>query len=107
MGHVGRLVEDEMRFDDVLVAEREKVGGGFVHCVVPKVFGNVCHGSLFSHVFIGFAWHFGQKPVCVGVAYRTFVFVRFRLNLSRLWCGFARNTRETLNSVVFLSEHVR
>ena len=73
--HVGRVVEDEMRLDDVLVAEGEEVGGGFVHGVVPKVFGNVCHGSLFSHVFVGFArrtwgcfdwmaWHVRFCVVC-------------------------------------------
>lgn len=36
MRHVGRLIEDEIRLDDVFVAEGEEIGGGFVHRIVPK-----------------------------------------------------------------------
>ena len=49
MRHVGRLIEDEIRLDDVLVAEGEEIGGGFVHRVVPKILRNIRHGSPFSH----------------------------------------------------------
>ena len=49
MRHVGRLIEDEIRLDDVFVAEGEEIGGGFVHRIVPKILRNVRHGSPFSH----------------------------------------------------------
>ena len=33
---IGAVVEHEVRFDDVLVAEGEQIGGGFVDGVVPE-----------------------------------------------------------------------
>lgn len=59
MRHVGLVVEDEIRFDDVLVSEGEKIGGGLVHRVVPKILRNISHGSLFSHRWGGF-FNLGQ-----------------------------------------------
>ena len=46
--HVRGVVEHEVRFDDVLVSEREQVGGGFVDGVVPEALGNVGHASIVS-----------------------------------------------------------
>ena len=40
---IGAVVEHEVRFDDVLVAEGEQIGGGFVDGVVPEAFRNVSH----------------------------------------------------------------
>ena len=40
---IGAVVEHEVRFDDVLVAEGEQIGGGFVDGVMPEAFRNVSH----------------------------------------------------------------
>ena len=57
--HVGRVVEHEERFDDVLVAESEKVGGCLVDGVVQRLFGNVTHTSYCGTVVSVFATNAG------------------------------------------------
>ena len=103
MRHVGRLIENEKRFDDVLVAEGEEIGGGFVHRVVPEILRNIRHGSPFSHRLL----KEGNMVIGFVDGMSTFVFVRFG-GLCDIQVHFsASKTRETLISVFILSEHVR
>ena len=71
--HIGRLIEHEMRLDDVLVAEGEEICGGFVHRIVPEILRNIRHGSLFSHRLS----QESNTSIDFADGMSTFVFVRF------------------------------
>ena len=60
-------------FDDVLVAEGEEIGGGFVHRIVPEILRNIRHGSLFSHRLS----QESNTSIAFADGMSTFVFVRF------------------------------